>query len=54
MLTGTELLARIQASGDGITSELIRDCGYAVTRDDGRELLDVTEFYSALIRALSC
>ena len=51
MLTGADLLARIKALGDVPRAELARECGYVSSRKDGRERLNFTAFYEALLEA---
>ena len=51
MLTGQDLLARIKEMGSAPRSELVRSCGYVSTRKDGRQRLNFTAFYEALLEA---
>jgi AbrB-like transcriptional regulator len=51
MLTGPDLLARIKELGSIPRSELVRKCGYVSTRKDGRQRLNFTAFYEALLEA---
>ena len=51
MLHGAELLARVKELGDVTKAELVRGCGYASTARDGRERLNMTAFYEALLAA---
>ena len=51
MLTGPDLLAKIRELGTIPRSELVRRCGYVSTRKDGRERLNFTAFYEALLEA---
>ena len=51
MLTGSNLLARLQELGDRPRGELVRECGYVTTRKDGQERLNFTAFYEALLDA---
>lgn len=51
MLTGPDLLARIKELGSVPRSELVRKCGYVSTRKDGRQRLNFTAFYEALLEA---
>jgi AbrB-like transcriptional regulator len=51
MLTGPDLLAKIKELGTIPRSELVRRCGYVSTRKDGRERLNFTAFYEALLEA---
>jgi hypothetical protein len=51
MLHGAELLARVKELGEVTKAELVRGCGYASTGKDGRERLNMTAFYEALLEA---
>jgi hypothetical protein len=51
LLTGTDLLAKVKALGDASKSELVRECGYVTTKQDGSERLNFTAFYEALLEA---
>jgi hypothetical protein len=51
MLTGSELLATVEAMGRVPKSEMVRHCGYVTTKADGRERLHYTAFYAALLEA---
>jgi hypothetical protein len=51
MLTGSELLAKVKELGDASKSELVRQCGYVSTKNDGAERLNFTAFYGALLEA---
>ena len=51
MITGTELLAKVEELGDVSKSELVRECGYVSTKKDGSERLNFTAFYEALLGA---
>jgi hypothetical protein len=51
MLTGSELLAKVKGLGDVSKSELVRECGYLSTKQDGTERLNFTAFYEALLGA---
>jgi len=50
-LHGAELLARVKELGEVTKAELVRGCGYASTGKDGRERLNMTAFYEALLAA---
>jgi len=50
-LHGAELLARVKELGEVTKAELVRGCGYASTGKDGRERLNMTAFYEALLEA---
>tara|TARA_B100000965_G_scaffold151710_1_gene126118 strand:+ start:493 stop:807 length:315 start_codon:yes stop_codon:yes gene_type:complete len=45
MLTGKELLAKVNELGDVSKSDLVRECGYVSTKDNGDERLNYTAFY---------
>tara|TARA_B100000886_G_scaffold81303_1_gene52890 strand:+ start:1471 stop:1827 length:357 start_codon:yes stop_codon:yes gene_type:complete len=51
MLTGSELLAKVKELGDVSKSDLVRACGYISTKANGRERLNFTAFYEALLEA---
>ena len=51
MITGSELLAKVKELGDVSKSELVRECGYVSTKQDGGERLNCTAFYEALLDA---
>lgn len=51
MLTGQELLDRVNELGDASKSDLVRACGYCSTHEDGSERLKFTAFYEALLDA---
>ena len=52
MLTGTELLAKFkELTGTTTKSEMIRACGYVTTTPSGRERINCTAFYAALLEA---
>jgi hypothetical protein len=51
MLTGSELLATVEAMGRVSKSEIVRHCGYVTTKADGRDRLHYTAFYAALLEA---
>ena len=51
MLHGAELIARVKELGEVTKAELVRGCGYASTGKDGRERLNMTAFYEALLEA---
>jgi len=50
-LSGSELLAKVKELGDVPKSELVRECGYVSTKEDGAERLNFTSFYEALLAA---
>lgn len=50
-LTGDELLAKVQQLGDISKTELVRGCGYYSIDKNGKEKLNFTAFYEALLRA---
>lgn len=51
MLTGAELLSTVKSLEGASKSELVRACGYVVTKSDGTEKLCFTQFYEALLEA---
>ncbi len=51
MLTGTDLLAKVNELGDASKSELVRSTGYVSLNKDGSERLNFTAFYEALLKA---
>jgi hypothetical protein len=51
MLHGAELLTRVNELGQVTKAELVRGCGYASAGKDGRERLNMTAFYEALLEA---
>lgn len=52
MKHGAELLAHIQAVGSVSKIELVRSSGYVTTSSEGKERLNSTAFYDALLQAL--
>ncbi|WP_216923435.1 AbrB family transcriptional regulator [Synechococcus sp. CCAP 1479/9] len=50
-LTGSDLLARIKEIGDASKSNPVLAAGYLSTKKDGRERLNFTAFYEALLEA---
>lgn len=52
MLKGSELIAKVEELGDAKRSELVRICGYVSASKDGRERVNSTAFYQALLEAL--
>ncbi|MCX5937113.1 MAG: AbrB family transcriptional regulator [Cyanobium sp. LacPavin_0920_WC12_MAG_62_9] len=50
-LIGSELLAQVKESGDISKSDLVRSCGYVISKKDGTERLNFTAFYEALLEA---
>jgi hypothetical protein len=51
MLIGAELLAKVVEMGDAPKGEMVRACGYVSTSKAGRERLEYTDFYLALLAA---
>jgi len=51
MLIGADLLAKVQELGDAPKGEMVRACGYVSTSKAGRERLEYTDFYLALLAA---
>lgn len=51
MLTKTELLNKVRELADASKSDLVRACGYVTTTKDGRERLNFTAFYEAVLDA---
>lgn len=51
MLQHTELLNKVHELADASKTEVIRACGYVTTTKDGRERLNFTAFYEALLQA---
>ena len=51
MLTKTELLNKVRELADAGKSDVVRACGYVSTTKDGRERLNFTAFYEALLNA---
>jgi len=51
MITGSDLLAKVKELGDVSKSDLVRECGYVSTKNDGGERLNFTAFYEALLEA---
>jgi hypothetical protein len=49
MLTGSDLLNKVKELDDISKSDLVRSCGYVITKKDGQERLNFTSFYEALI-----
>jgi hypothetical protein len=47
-LTGKDLLDKIACLGDAGASAQAKECGYVAINDDGREIIDFTEFYQAV------
>lgn len=50
-LTGPELLAKVKQLGDVSKSDLVRGCGYVSVTGSGKERLNFTAFYAALLDA---
>jgi histidyl-tRNA synthetase len=51
MLKGSDLLSKVNESGDISKSDLVRSCGYVSTLRDGAERLEFEAFYEALLEA---
>ena len=51
MLTGSELLAKVKELSGASKSELVTACGYVSTLKNGKERLNFTAFYEALLEA---
>ncbi|MEI6829635.1 MAG: AbrB-like transcriptional regulator [Synechococcaceae cyanobacterium ELA445] len=51
MLTGADLLAKIEELGDVSKFDLVRAAGYVSTKLDGTERLNFTDFYQAVLEA---
>ena len=51
MLKHIELLDKVRELADASRTEVIRACGYVTTTKDGRERLNFTAFYEALLQA---
>ena len=51
MLTGSDLLNKVNDLGDVSKSDLVHACGYVSTKKDGGERLNFTAFYEALLEA---
>jgi hypothetical protein len=51
MLIGAELLAKVESMADATKGDLVRACGYVSTSKAGRERLEYTDFYLALLAA---
>lgn len=51
MLTGSELLAKLEELSDISKKDLVRACGYVSTDKDGSERLNFAAFYEALLEA---
>ena len=51
MLTGSALLNKVKELDDISKSDLVRSCGYVITKKDGQERLNFTSFYEALLEA---
>ncbi len=51
MLTGDDLLKKVSQAGDLSRSNLARECGYVSLDKSGREIINFTAFYEALIEA---
>ena len=50
-LTGPELLTKVKQLGDVSKSDLVRGCGYVSVTGSGKERLNFTAFYAALLDA---
>ena len=53
MLTGSDLLAKVEELSEATKSEIVRACGYSCVDEHGRESLDFIAFYEALVEARS-
>tara|TARA_B100000212_G_C27035299_1_gene389138 strand:- start:113 stop:331 length:219 start_codon:yes stop_codon:yes gene_type:complete len=51
MLTGPDLLDKIEDLGDISIEDIIRECGYVSKQKDGSEKLHYTDFYDAKLKA---
>jgi hypothetical protein len=51
MLTGSDLLNKVKELDDISKSDLVRSCGYVITKKNGQERLNFTSFYEALLEA---
>jgi hypothetical protein len=51
MLKGNELLQKVLQYGDLGKSDLARECGYASSDENGREIIDLTAFHQAVLEA---
>ena len=51
ILTGSDLLNKVNDLGDVSKSDLVHACGYVSTKKDGGERLNFTAFYEALLEA---
>ena len=51
MLKHAELLHKVRELAGASKTEVVRACGYVTTMKDGRERLNFTEFYDALLQA---
>ena len=51
MLTGAELLAKVQEMGDASKTDLATACGYVSQKKDGSDRVNFTAFYEALLNA---
>ena len=51
MLTGADLLAKVQDLGDVSKTDLATQCGYVSKKKDGSDRVNFTAFYEALLNA---
>ena len=51
MLTGSDLLNKVKELDNISKSDLVRSCGYVITKKNGQERLNFTSFYEALLEA---
>ena len=51
MLIGAQLLTKVLEMGDAPKGDMVRACGYVSTSKAGRERLEYTDFYLALLAA---
>lgn len=51
MLKGDNLLNKVRLAGDLSKSDLVRECGYASSDKNGREILNFSAFYEAVVEA---
>lgn len=51
MPTGSDLLNKVKELSDASKSELVRQCGYVSSQNDGSGRLNFTAFYEALPQA---
>ena len=51
MLTGADLLAKVQGLGGVSKTDLATQCGYVSKKKDGSDRVNFTAFYEALLNA---